>query len=148
MERNHPVAQIIELDPLVPEDITFRFRGGEYSIPGDIDVETTFRLLKLFRRAADVEESEDLDAKEKVNLEVRDALLDLFRQRDPDLAELPFGVIAFRHVLSEVLQAIGLVYVTPDEEEPGTPTKRRPKRSPPSSGSRSSSKRSTSRPKK
>jgi hypothetical protein len=145
------MPQIVELDDLVPDDVVFRYRDKEHSIPGDIDVETTFRLLKLFKRAAEVEESDDLDAKEQVNIEVRDALLGLFQQRDPDLAELPFGVIAFRHVLSEVLQAIGLVFVPEDGEGPpneGPPTKPRPKTPRPSSGSRASSKRSTSRRKK
>jgi hypothetical protein len=141
------LPQIVELDELVPDDIVFRFRGSEHSIPGDIDVETTFRLLKLFKRAAEVEESGDLDASEKVNVEVRDALLGLFQQRDPDLAQLPFGVIAFRHVLSQVLQAIGLVFVSPEDED-DPPTKRGPKKSPRSSGSPRSSKRSTPRQKK
>jgi hypothetical protein len=142
------MPQIVELDELVPDDVVFRYKGTDYPIPGDIDVETTFRLLKLFQRAAEAEGSTDLDAREQVNIEVRDALLGLFQQRDPDLAELPFGVIAFRHVLSEVLQAMGLVFVAGDGEGEGPPTKPRPKTPRQSSGSRASSKRSGSRQKK
>lgn len=128
------MAQIVDLDVLVPEDVTFRFRGGDYTIPGDIDVEDTFRLLRLFNRSGELEDTvASLDEREQIEKEIRDALLDIFRQRDPDLAKLPFGVMALRHVLLEVLKAIGLEFVPAEGgADPPKPGPKKPRRSKPS----------------
>ena len=117
----------IELDEVIPEDITFAYKGKEYVIPGDIDVDTTFDLIALLGRHGEAEEKGDTPEVRAVNKEVEQKLLYLFRQRDPELEALPFGVIGYRFVLAQVLTSLGLLIV----EEPATPPKpRRAKRSP------------------
>ena len=117
----------IELDEIIPEDITFAYKGKEYVIPGDIDVDTTFDLTALLIRHGAAEEKGDTEEVRAVNKEVEQKLLYLFQQRDPELEALPFGVIGYRFVLAQVLTSLGLLIV----EEPETPPKpRRAKRSP------------------
>ena len=119
----------IELDEIIPEDITFAYRGKEYVIPGDLDIDTTFDLIALLGRHGAAEAADDTEEVRVVNKEVEQKLLFLFRQRMPDLEALPFGVIGYRVVLAQVLTALGLQIV----EEPETPPKpRRAKKTSPS----------------
>jgi hypothetical protein len=125
-------TQIIELDPLVPDDIEFRYRGQKYVLPGDLTVETTFHIQKLIlalnaaeQRVTDAAgkgEKVQLQAaaeQERLTLEVEKLLLGLFRQRDPDLEELPFGVVGFQHVLSMVLVKLGFgAAISEDDADP------------------------------
>jgi hypothetical protein len=134
-------TQIIELDPLVPDAIEFRYQGKSYTLPGEVSVETTFRLQKLLvaLRKAEVEAGAEkngaVDQQEKLTLEVEDLLLGLFKQTDPDLERLPFGAIGFQHVLAHLLIKLGFAEV---EVEDPTKTEPPPKKSRRSSTSRSS----------
>jgi hypothetical protein len=117
------VARVVDLDALVPDDIDFQYRGKSYPIPGDIDVETTFSLIKMFEEASNAERSgASVEEREALNLTLRNKLTELFRIRQPELTDLPFGTIAYQHILAEVLQAIGLQIAV---EEPKTPPKPR-----------------------
>lgn len=135
------MTQIVDLDAIVPEDVTFSFRGKKYLLPGDLDVEHTYKLLRCFTAAGKAEQGDDLGKRERAETQLRDALLELFRQRDPELAELPFGVKGLQIVLIEVLKAIGLEIQSGGE---GPPTKPGPKRSRPSKRSPRSAKSSGS----
>ena len=123
----------IELDGIVPEDLTFVFRGDEFTIDGDIDVEKTFDLIDVYQRAVviDSDPNAEVADQRKVNIEMRDKLLALFQARDPELTTLPFGTIAYRHVLAEVLQSVGLqiVQVDPPKPKPEKKTVPRSRRS-------------------
>jgi hypothetical protein len=142
-------TQIVELDALVPDDIEFRYQGGKYVLPGDISVETTFRIQKLLlalnaaEQAAVGAEDEKLKAEaiadqERLTLEVEELLLGLFRQRDENLESLPFGVVGFQHVLSLVLVKLGFGDV-PVEDDAGPPPKRAARKTSPRSNSSRSS---------
>jgi hypothetical protein len=116
------MARIIDLDAVVPEDIEFNYRGDTFAIPGDIDVEQTFRIIRMFEEAQTAEEEgASLDVRERLNLIVRDELLALFQVRDPELIELPFGTIAYQHVLVTVLTQLGLQVMSPEAVNPPTP---------------------------
>lgn len=136
------MARIIDLDAVVPEDIEFTYRGETYAIPGDIDVEQTFRIIRMFEEAQAAEaNSAPIDERERLNLVIRDELLELFRVRNPDLADLPFGTIAYQHVLVTVLGQLGLQVVgepTPPEPRPKKQETRAVPRSRRSSGSQRS----------
>ena len=123
----------IVLDELVPEEITFVYKEREYTIAGDIDVDTTFDLIDLLGRHGDAEKQNDRGAARAVNKEIEGKLLALFQERQPDLEELPFGVIGYRIVLSQVLEALGLQVI--DDENPPTPSPKRASRSRRSTGS-------------
>lgn len=114
----------IEMDELVPEDITFVFRGKEYVIDGDLDVDLTFDLTDLFIRYGQAEADGDRVEIRKTNTEMRDKLLAAFQTRDPALTDLPFGVMAYRIVLGQVLTALGLQIVQEDPPRPRTPAPR------------------------
>lgn len=134
------MTRLVDLDALVPEDVDFKYRGESYVMPGDISVAQTFKLVRLYERAVAVDADPDIDVREKAELDMEQALLELFRERDPDLAALPFGTLAYRHVLAEVLSALGLqiVPVDPPTPPPNRATRRaaQKKSSPRSAGSR------------
>jgi len=125
----------IDLDVLVPEEITFVYQDREYAISGDIDVDTTFDLIDLLGRHGEAEASDDRAAARAINKEMEETLLGLFQERQPDLDRLPFGVIGYRIVLSQVLQALGLQVLGLDDENPRTPRPKRASRSRRSTGS-------------
>ena len=135
------MARVINLDEIVPEDIEFSFRGENYAIPGDIDVDTTFDLVGIFGRFAEAEAAGDTEAMRAVNKELEGKLLRLFQLKDPGLESLPFGVIGYRHVLQAVLEAVGLQIVEGDPTPAPAP---KPGPRPRSSGSPQSGKRSGS----
>lgn len=131
-------TQIVDLDALVPDDIEFRYRGQKLVLPGDISVETTFRVQKLLVSLNAAEQNAQSAGKsgkaqenaiaeqERLTLEVEALLLGLFRQRDPDLESLPFGAVGFSHVLSMVLLKLG--FGADIEDDDGPPTKAAPRK--------------------
>lgn len=128
----------INLDDVVPEDIEFDYRGKTYTISGDLDVETTFKLIGLFGDLADAEVAGDRKKQLSVNGKLEQLLLDLFKEHDPSLEKLPFGVVAYRNVVTQLLGSLGLEVIGGDPPaDPSKPTakKRAPRRR--SSGSRS-----------
>lgn len=134
-------TQIVELDDLVPDAIDFRYQGKSYILPGDITVETTFQLQKLLTALAEAEADPKKTAQqEKLTLEVEQVLLGLFRQADPELASLPFGVIGFQHVLTFLLTKLGFG----GQAEPVDPPNRAARRSAKSKSRRSSTSGSSS----
>jgi hypothetical protein len=123
-------TQIIELDALVPDAIEFRYQDNSYVLPGDISVETTFHLQKLLTALAQAEANpKAVDEQEKLTLEVEQVLLGLFRQHDPKLEALPFGVVGFRYVLAHILTVLGFGRDEPADDPPrATPRDRLPPR--------------------
>jgi hypothetical protein len=146
------VGQIRELDAVLPEDVEYHYQGKTYTLPGDIDVEHTYELLDLLQKAGAIEDAVeksgtvDFDIKRENDTKIRDALLALFRQRDPDLERLPFGVMGLRHVLTDVLVSIGFEFVPAGGADP--PRRTASVKSKRSSSSRRSSNSSASRTKK
>lgn len=129
------MTRIVDLDALVPEDIEFQFRGEKYLIPGDIQMEDTFKLVRLYE-AAVAADAGAIDERERANLATKAALDELFRVRQPDIQELPFGVMAYRHILAEVLELLGFQIVDETPPEPRPKPKMAVPRSRRSTGSR------------
>lgn len=126
-------TEIIELDPLVPDEIEFRYQGKSYVLPGDVSVETTFQLQRLLVQLAAAEEDAlnnsngALDRQEKLTLQVEGVLLELFKQKDPDLESLPFGTYGFRVVLATVLTKLGFGEAeAPPDPPKGATIKKKP----------------------
>ncbi|MGB9886753.1 MAG: hypothetical protein ACPLRW_07145 [Moorellales bacterium] len=47
------MGNYLDLDALVPEDITVKLGGQEYRIPADLDLETSARLISLGKKLAE-----------------------------------------------------------------------------------------------
>lgn len=123
------MPQIIDLNELVPEDIVIRYGTPpvDYKLPGDMDVESVFRLFEMYRALA-VTEGDDNEVFDQLKTrfgDIRAELLKLFQVRDPKLAELPFGIRGIGALLRVILGQLG---VTVSEETPTPPS---PARKPP-----------------
>lgn len=120
------MARIVDINALVPEDIVIRYGTPpkDYRLPGDLSVETVFRLFEMFQALTTVTGS---DAGEVVGElrqrfgDIEHELLLLFQQRDPKLEKLPFGIGALGQVLRVILGQLGLT-VTDENPTPPTPT--------------------------
>lgn len=130
-------SNVTNLDELVGGDHTFIYRDKEYRIPGDPATSTVFEFLKLYddlqaaqEKAAKAGETAGLAGEradiEKLILAIREKLLILFKELQPDMVDLPFGHTGTMLVLRAVL---GLLGVTMQETEPDpqvpTPTPKR-----------------------
>lgn len=81
------MPEIVDLRELVPDDIVFVLPGDrEYRIPGDIDVDSAFRLLKLL---VDLTEAQAAEAAAKRRLEraETDGAVDEIEDAEAELAE-------------------------------------------------------------
>jgi hypothetical protein len=135
------MTQIRDMPALLGEDIEYQYPDKTYTFPGDLDVESTYRLVELFQRMT--EEPANLKEQKQLDLDLQAALLACFQLRDQSLESLPFGVKALRLVLNDAIGVLGLIV---EEDDASPPPKATPnRRSRRSSGSRSSSKSSGSR---
>ena len=83
------MPEIVDLRDLVPDDIVFVLPGDrEYRIPGDIDVDNAFRLLKLLVDLTEAQASEAA-AKRRVDRTAADteATVDEIEAAEAELAE-------------------------------------------------------------
>lgn len=77
------MSNIIDLDSMIPEDITVKLNGKEYKIPTDLDLSTTARLIGLGKKLAEEPSSETVKDFEKFIAE----LLSI-RQKPPNSLKL------------------------------------------------------------
>jgi hypothetical protein len=105
------MAEVVDLDALIPDDIEFKHRGKSYMIPGDIPTQEVFKLYKLYLQLAEAETSEDADAdaQEAATDRVKEGLLSLFQVLQPDMKQLPFGAMSLTIVLQTILLKLGVV---------------------------------------
>lgn len=131
------MAEIIQLDELVPDDITFVYRSKEYYVPGDLDTETVFRVFKYLREVVDLR-TEDGGPMDEASVQrsatrLEELLLSVFQIRDPDLrGPLPFGARSLPIITAKLLEAIGINLNDAIEADAAVPTvraSRSPKRS-------------------
>lgn len=116
------MPRYIDLDDLVPADITVRVRGEEYLLPGDVPVPEYLALTNLASEIAD-QTSEDPEASV---VGLHDRLLALFRVHQPDLQELPVGPRALLPLVFRYLDAPAEqeeAEAAPPTPAAGTPTK-------------------------
>lgn len=114
----------INLDELIPEDLVFKYQGEAYAIPGDLDVDVAMRLFKMLQDQAKAEQTGDSKETERNLKQSRAFLLELFRERSPELDRLPFGINSTPVVIIEILKFLG-VLAGSDEKWPVDPTANR-----------------------
>lgn len=118
------MPRYIDLDDLIPQDITVRIGGEEYLLPGDVPVPDYLELQRLSAGIVDG----DTDDPEGTVVALHDRLLDLFRVYQPDMEVLPVGP---RVLLPLVFRYLDAPMETPQEDGApvrptrpgGTPTK-------------------------
>jgi len=120
------MAEIINIDDLIPPDIELQYRGASYTIPGDLDTETVLRVFETFRQvlalsSAGAGEVKTADIK-KASETLRDLLLGVFQIRNPELTSLPFGSTSTPIVVQHLLRSLGVDLFGENEET--TPTQR------------------------
>jgi hypothetical protein len=77
------VGKFIDLDALIPEDITVKLGGQEYKIPADLDLATSARLIGLGKKLTEDPSPETVQEFEKFITE----LLSI-RQKPPAAAKM------------------------------------------------------------
>lgn len=133
------MPRYLDIDDLVPADITVRVRGEEYTLPGDVSVPT---YLTLTRLAGDVVDGEAEDPESAV-VELHDRLLDLFRVHQPDLQELPVGPrallpLVFRYLDAPVTEEVAAPARPPRPAGTKTRSSGKPRRTPTTTSARKS----------
>jgi hypothetical protein len=102
-------VQIIDIDELVPDDISFKYRAKTYTIPGDLRTEQTLELYAMLKKLAETEARGDAGELDRIIKKAEKALLPVFQVHQPDMTELPFGAVGLGVVLRTVLRLIGLL---------------------------------------
>lgn len=148
------MAELIDMDALVPEDLEIKYRGQTYVFPGDIDVHTTFVLQDLLDAFIAAEASildgtptkAQKDAYKQAVIATEKELTALLRERDQEIEKFPFGATGFRVLLLQILMKLGFSFAETAAplEKRTVPKTKRTSRSKPSSTSRSRSKSSGS----
>lgn len=98
----------IDLDDIILEDHKVKLGGQIYLLPGDLPIEEMLSLSRAWERMNAGIGGTDGD--ELVD-DLYQRVLALFRVRQPDLEELPIGVLA-------VARLIVRLYSGPDDDEP------------------------------
>lgn len=115
------MPEIVDLDELVPEDITFKYHGGTYTIPGDLRVDQTLELYSLLQKLAKAEARGGAAELAKIMRQVEAALLPIFQVHEPQMEQLPFGAAGLGHVLRRILVLIGLLEISDSGEAANPP---------------------------
>ena len=139
------MAEIHDLDELVPEDITFRYRREEYTIPGDLRTGDTLELFALLQRLALAEAKGTPAELKRIIAQTEAALLPIFQVHQPQMEQLPFGAAGLGAVLRKVLELIGLLEVGPAVDPPNRATRRRARSTPTATKRGSGSKKTAGR---
>lgn len=77
-----------DLDKFAPAPTRFTLRGRDYQVDGDPDVDTVARMLRIEEKIGGSSTPDEMAAALQ---EGRDVLLELVRERDPEVAELKIG---------------------------------------------------------
>lgn len=117
------MPEIVDLDALVPEDIVFKYRQTEYTIPGDLRTGQTLELYALLTRLARAEAKGGAGELKRIIEQCEAALLPIFQVNQPDMTELPFGAAGLGHVLRRVLELIGMLESIPAGEVANPPNR-------------------------
>lgn len=122
------MAEVIDLDRLVPDDIEFRYRGESYTFPGDPHQGQLLQLLGHYKDllglgVATLGEGDEMVAPdeaaeaelERIGNEMRASLLSIFQEADPKMRELPFGIHSTQHVVGAIFRRLGILTDVEDE---------------------------------
>ena len=103
MSKEGPKRKVdLDLDALQPPPRTIQYAGKVYELPGSASISTINRLLQLDEAFRVAQESTDaLDANRALQ-EMYEMVMDLFRQRDPEVPDLDLS-------MEDMQQVTGLV---------------------------------------
>lgn len=118
------MTKIIDLDAILPEDKKVKLGGKVYTLPPDLPAEVFLKMTSLAESGA---------SESEITAAMYDELLELFRYKQPDLEKLPIS-------LSQIVNAVGLIYSTASGEDDAPARPPRPNRS---GGATSSAQRKT-----
>jgi hypothetical protein len=131
------VAKIVNLAPLLPEDIIFELPGGErHTFPGDPPLELILKIASLFERAQNAENGDADAIGLEILQELDDQVIVLLQMRDKDVTRSPYGVFGVQQVVQELLAAYNFSVVEDDAD--ADPPKKPAAKSKRSTGSPSS----------
>lgn len=105
------MTRIIDLDKIVPDDIEVVLQGDTYLLPGDIPVELMLRVEHATQQLNSVTDS---DEGQNVLADLLDAVVDLFRIRQPDVDQVPIG-------LRQAVMLISQIYSVQEDPAPDPP---------------------------
>jgi hypothetical protein len=122
------VGDVIDLDAVVPDDHLFKYRGREWRLPGDIDVDTVANLVKITNNLAKAEGlltdektgerfQPNAQAQKKWSGELRREYEWLFAvyQPDADPAEMPTASMqALSAIHATIMVALGFTSQEPN----------------------------------
>lgn len=80
-----------DLDQFAPPPVSFKLHDRVYTINGDVDVDVVARMLRIETAISEADGTEE--TVEAVR-EGRELLLEMIREREPDVAELKIGAQA------------------------------------------------------
>lgn len=106
------MARIIDLDDVIPDDITVKTGGVDYKLPADIPVPDYLAIVRAAQTWDDASGEDQLSATDDLYQRV----LELFQYRQPSLDKLPVG-------LAQLVRLVVSLYgVDSDEDEAADPT--------------------------
>jgi hypothetical protein len=110
------MSRFLDLDAVVVPDLDVQLGGTVYRVPGSPDVPRMLRWMKF-------QEAADSDAVELLT-DIYEDLLDLFRERQPDLEALPIRQEQIMPLFEALFEATG-EGAAPDPTPRSSPRKRK-----------------------
>ncbi len=137
------MTRLLDLDKVLPADITVELRGQQYTLPGDPPLETYFKLLAIQEQAESDAGDEDTDAQRDLLQTIFDVTYELFAVHQPELDPAEFRKVIGVHSATTVLNQVVSMYSDAEESPNGDrPTRAQRRQKPPSSGARRKASRS------
>jgi hypothetical protein len=136
---------VVNIDALLPPDIVFVVAGQDYRLRGNIEAAHAFKIMRLQEQQDAARESSDLTEFMLSAQTLHDYLLDLFREKQPKIEELPWDMSQMNRIASVILaRAMGatpeaLSEMGDDEDPPKARAagQRKPRSTPPTGSARS-----------
>lgn len=99
----------VNLDELLPEPTVYMVDGQTYTLAADLPIDLTVELIRAIGEAGDAEAKGDLDAIRATNDRLAELVLAAFQVSDPELEALPFGIVAYRVIVGQLLAQLGVL---------------------------------------
>jgi len=108
------VTRIVNISPLLPEDVEFKFASGEsYVVPGDPPLDLLLRIVDMRESAKTVQvdgtEEEVTEVGVQVLRDLNAEVLKLLQIRQPDLESSPLGIFGVQAFVGELLSAYNIM---------------------------------------
>lgn len=124
------MTRIVNISPLLPEDVEFKFASGEsYVVPGDPPLDLLLRIVDMRESAKSVSvegmEEEATEIGVQVLRDLNAEILKLLQIRQPALESSPLGIFGVQAFVGELLSAYNIMAgEDPNAPDPTKPQKR------------------------